>query len=152
MCSIAPLFVFACVVLAWPPKHSSISSPSHSGMFLLAPLCTMATRVTSLFLAGQRDGYKRRDTTPSNEDPGRIIAYQRFRSEAINGRGGGIFDCFPCKQVRHLAIVKYCWYKCCWTENLSNLALQLGAPIQNHCNPTTNPTFVKVIKFCFCCC
>lgn len=47
--------------LAWLPKHSG-SSSSLSGMFLLALLRTMVTGVTSLFLAGQRDGNKRRET------------------------------------------------------------------------------------------
>lgn len=48
-----------------------------SGMFLLAPLCTMVTRVTSFFLAGQDDGRKRRETvTPTNQGAGYFKSYQ----------------------------------------------------------------------------
>lgn len=46
------------------------------GMFLLALLCTMVTRVTSSFLAGQEDGRKRRETmTPTNQGAGYSHSY-----------------------------------------------------------------------------
>lgn len=53
-----------------------------SGMFLLAPLCTMVTRVTSFFLAGQEDGRKRRETvTPTNQGTVYFNSYQLMNEE-----------------------------------------------------------------------
>lgn len=51
-----------------------------SGMFLLALQCTMVTRVTSFFLAGQEDGRERRETVaPTNQGAGCMNSNQLMK-------------------------------------------------------------------------
>lgn len=70
----------------WPPPHPfpvcewfqrSLHLLPLSGMFQLAPLCAMATRVTSFFLAGREGGRKRRVTvTTTRRGAGCVNSHQ----------------------------------------------------------------------------
>lgn len=78
-------------------------------MFLPALLCTMVTRVTSFFLAGQEDGRKRRETvTPTNQGAGYINSYQLMNE--VLGVGGSLTlstvnkTIFCCKQRGQLKL------------------------------------------------
>lgn len=80
-----------------------------SGMFPLALLCTMVTRVTSFFLAGQEDGRKRRETvTPTNQGAGYINSYHLMNE--VLGVGGSLTpstvnkSIFCCKQRGQLKL------------------------------------------------
>lgn len=87
----------------------SLHLPLLSGMFPLALLCTMVTRVTSFFLAGQEDGRKRRETvTPTNQGAGYINSYHLMNEEL--GVGGSLTlstvnkSIFCCKQRGQLKL------------------------------------------------
>lgn len=87
-----------------------------SGMFLLARQCTMVTRVTSFFLAGQEYGRKRRErVTPTNQSAGYINS-DHLMNEVL-GVGGSLTlsainkTIFCCKQggQRKLSAPLFCY-------------------------------------------
>lgn len=101
MCSIPLMVFYVCLALAWPPKHSSTCPPLYLWHVPARPTLYHGNKDDITFLAGQMDSNQGDfDTRLSNQDPGRIIVYQRFRSESLNKRG--ICECLLCKQIRRL--------------------------------------------------